>query len=105
MLASGQVVALHPSSVLYGRRPACIVYDELLRTTRDYARQACSPSSCEGHARMCFFTHGLQERALIRMQPLDMQQSACITPSTLLLHIFLALVPLCRSCTRAGNSD
>lgn len=43
VLASGQVVALHPSSVLCGKRPACIVYDELLRTTRDYARQACLP--------------------------------------------------------------
>ncbi|KAK9838275.1 hypothetical protein WJX81_001973 [Elliptochloris bilobata] len=39
VLASGQAVALHPSSVLCGKRPACIVFDELLRTTRDYARQ------------------------------------------------------------------
>ena len=40
VLATGQAVALHPSSVLCGERPPCIVFDELLRTTRDYARQA-----------------------------------------------------------------
>jgi hypothetical protein len=40
VLATGQAVALHPSSVLCGKRPPCIVFDELLRTTRDYARQA-----------------------------------------------------------------
>ena len=44
MLASGQAVALHPSSTLCGKRPPCIVFDELLRTTRDYARQARSSS-------------------------------------------------------------
>lgn len=44
MLASGQAVALHPSSTLCGKRPPCIVFDELLRTTRDYARQVCSSS-------------------------------------------------------------
>ena len=38
MMASGQIVAIHPSSVLCGRKPRCIVFDELLRTTRNYAR-------------------------------------------------------------------
>ena len=44
MLSSGQAVALHPSSTLCGKRPPCIIFDELLRTTRDYARQVCSSS-------------------------------------------------------------
>lgn len=31
-------MSIHPSSVLSGRKPRCIVFDELLRTTRNYAR-------------------------------------------------------------------
>ena len=31
-------MSIHPSSVLHGRKPRCIVFDELLRTTRSYAR-------------------------------------------------------------------
>lgn len=98
MLASGQVVALHPSSVLCGKRPACIVYDELLRTTRDYARQACIPSGHEGG----MHTVDLITHAQV-MQ--DMQQSACIIQCIRLLHILLALVYLYQSCARAGNCD
>jgi ATP-dependent RNA helicase DHR2 len=41
-LAGRQAVAIHPSSVLYGRigtsRPAAIVYSEFVYTTRAYAR-------------------------------------------------------------------
>eukprot|EP00850_Spirogloea_muscicola_P014566 SM000105S13911 [mRNA] locus=s105:306688:310827:- [translate_table: standard] len=37
-LASGQIVSIHPSSVLFGKRPACIVFNELVRTSRQYAR-------------------------------------------------------------------
>ncbi|BDA45577.1 ATP-dependent RNA helicase DHX8 [Coccomyxa sp. Obi] len=38
VIASGQIVSIHPSSILSGRKPRCIVFDELLRTTRNYAR-------------------------------------------------------------------
>lgn len=37
-LASGQTVAIHPSSVLLGRKPECVVFNELVRTTRQYIR-------------------------------------------------------------------
>lgn len=40
MISSGQAVAIHPSSVLHGRKPECIVFNELVRTTRQYARDA-----------------------------------------------------------------
>ena len=36
--ASSQKVMIHPSSVLHGRKPPCIIFEELLRTTRSYAR-------------------------------------------------------------------
>lgn len=36
--ASSQTVSIHPSSVLHAKKPRCIVFDELLRTTRSYAR-------------------------------------------------------------------
>jgi len=36
--ASSQTVSIHPSSVLHSKKPRCIVFDELLRTTRSYAR-------------------------------------------------------------------
>ncbi|KAF8063655.1 RID1 [Scenedesmus sp. PABB004] len=39
VLATGQVVALHPSSVLRGRAPEVVVFSELVRTTRHYARE------------------------------------------------------------------
>ncbi|KAK9828750.1 hypothetical protein WJX72_001917 [[Myrmecia] bisecta] len=39
VLASSQMVALHPSSVLCGKRPPCCVFSELVCTTRAYARQ------------------------------------------------------------------
>ena len=38
MLGSGQLVHLHPSSVLVGKKPDYVVFDELVRTTRTYAR-------------------------------------------------------------------
>jgi len=39
VVASGQSVHLHPSSVLHGKRkPECIVFTELVRTTRQYVR-------------------------------------------------------------------
>lgn len=42
MVASGQTVSIHPSSVLCGKRPQCIVFDELLHTSRAYARTVSS---------------------------------------------------------------
>lgn len=38
MIATGQVVTIHPSSVLSSKKPPCIVFDELVLTTRQYAR-------------------------------------------------------------------
>jgi ATP-dependent RNA helicase DHX8/PRP22 len=40
MIGSGQEVSIHPGSALVKRRPPCIVFAELLHTTRDYARDA-----------------------------------------------------------------
>lgn len=42
VIASGQAVAIHPSSVLRAQnaKPECIVFNELVRTTRQYARDA-----------------------------------------------------------------
>jgi ATP-dependent RNA helicase DHX8/PRP22 len=40
VIATGQAVAIHPSSVLRGAKPECIVFSELVRTTRQYARDA-----------------------------------------------------------------
>lgn len=39
VLATGQLVAIHPSSVSHGRRPEAVVFSELVKTTRQYARQ------------------------------------------------------------------
>ncbi len=39
MVASGQTVHIHPSSVLCGKPTPCIVFGELIHTTRSYARQ------------------------------------------------------------------
>lgn len=36
-----QPVAIHPSSVLFHCRPACVVYTELLHTGRCYMRDLC----------------------------------------------------------------
>lgn len=51
-------MSIHPSSVLHGRKPRCIVFDELLRTTRSYARNvtAVEPSWLPEAAPMYF--HG-----------------------------------------------
>ena len=38
VIATGQLVSIHPSSVLSNKKPACIVFDELVLTTRQYAR-------------------------------------------------------------------
>lgn len=38
LFATSQVVHLHPSSALCGKTPACIVFNELVRTTKQYAR-------------------------------------------------------------------
>lgn len=37
MVASGQIVSIHPASVLYGKQAKCIVFSELIRTVRSYA--------------------------------------------------------------------
>jgi ATP-dependent RNA helicase DHX8/PRP22 len=38
LVATNQLVMIHPSSVLSGRKAACIVFDELVQTARLYAR-------------------------------------------------------------------
>lgn len=40
VIATGQSVAIHPSSVLCGKKAECVVFNELVRTTRQYARDA-----------------------------------------------------------------
>jgi hypothetical protein len=39
VVTSGHTVSIHPSSVLYGKKTRCIVFGELIHTTRNYARQ------------------------------------------------------------------
>jgi ATP-dependent RNA helicase DHX8/PRP22 len=38
VIATGQLVHIHPSSVLLQRKPECVVFNELVRTTKHYAR-------------------------------------------------------------------
>lgn len=40
-LGSHQGVAIHPSSVLFHCKPACVVYNGLLRTNKCYMRDLC----------------------------------------------------------------
>ncbi|PNW80770.1 hypothetical protein CHLRE_07g329150v5 [Chlamydomonas reinhardtii] len=40
VIATGRQVFLHPSSVLLERKPDCLVFNELMHTTRTYARDA-----------------------------------------------------------------
>ncbi|KAG0469553.1 hypothetical protein HPP92_016253 [Vanilla planifolia] len=37
-MASGQIVQIHPSSVLFRTKPECIVFNELIRTNQNYVR-------------------------------------------------------------------
>eukprot|EP00250_Pteridium_aquilinum_P014497 c22029_g1_i2 orf=326-2476(+) len=37
-MASGQTVSIHPSSVLFGKKPDCLIFNELVCTTRHYIR-------------------------------------------------------------------
>ncbi|GBG74498.1 hypothetical protein CBR_g18908 [Chara braunii] len=37
-LGSGQTVSIHPSSVMFGGKPDCVVFDEMVRTNRLYIR-------------------------------------------------------------------
>ena len=37
-LSSAQSVSIHPSSVLFGTKPECVVFNELVRTNRSYIR-------------------------------------------------------------------
>ncbi|ERN01629.1 pre-mRNA-splicing factor ATP-dependent RNA helicase DEAH10 [Amborella trichopoda] len=37
-MASGQTVQIHPSSVLFGTKPDCIIFNELVRTNHNYIR-------------------------------------------------------------------
>lgn len=37
-MSSGQVVSIHPSSVLFGKKPDCLIFNELVCTTRHYIR-------------------------------------------------------------------
>ncbi len=38
MIATSQQVFIHPSSVLCGRKPECVVFNELVATSKQYAR-------------------------------------------------------------------
>lgn len=38
VIATGQAVHIHPSSVLHGRNLECIIFTELVKTTKQYAR-------------------------------------------------------------------
>ncbi|KAK9861172.1 hypothetical protein WJX84_009752 [Apatococcus fuscideae] len=42
VIGTGQEVSIHPSSVLSGSKPDCIVFNELVFTRRNYARTMCS---------------------------------------------------------------
>jgi hypothetical protein len=37
-IANGRTVSIHPSSVLFGQKPDCAIYNELVRTSREYMR-------------------------------------------------------------------
>ncbi|KAK6931345.1 Helicase, C-terminal [Dillenia turbinata] len=37
-LSNGQVVQIHPSSVLHGKNPECIIFNELVRTNKNFIR-------------------------------------------------------------------
>eukprot|EP01018_Ginkgo_biloba_P026806 Gb_11931 [translate_table: standard] len=37
-MANGQKVSIHPSSVLFGKKPDCIIFNELVRTNHNYVR-------------------------------------------------------------------
>ncbi|XP_064629745.1 ATP-dependent RNA helicase DHX33-like [Lineus longissimus] len=40
-LGSKKTVAIHPSSALFMSKPACVVYNELVKTTKSYMRDLC----------------------------------------------------------------
>ena len=42
VIGTGQEVSIHPSSVLQGSKPECIIFNELVFTRRNYARTVCS---------------------------------------------------------------
>ncbi|KAK9866673.1 hypothetical protein WJX84_001022 [Apatococcus fuscideae] len=42
VIGTGQEVSIHPSSVLSGSKPECIVFNELVFTRRNYARTVCN---------------------------------------------------------------
>ena len=37
-LADNQIVNIHPSSVLHGQKPDCVLYNELVLTSKQYIR-------------------------------------------------------------------
>lgn len=37
-MANGQQVSIHPSSVLFGTKPDCVIFNELIRTNQNYVR-------------------------------------------------------------------
>lgn len=41
VIATKQIVHLHPSSVLKGKAPEVVVFSELVKTTKQYARDVC----------------------------------------------------------------
>lgn len=41
ILSNGQMVQIHPSSVLFRAKPECIIFDKLVRTNNSYIRNLC----------------------------------------------------------------
>ena len=41
VLSTGQLASIHPSSVLAGQKPSCILFNEIVKTTKQYMRDCC----------------------------------------------------------------
>ena len=59
MLMSGRQVVIHPSSVLCGKKPSCIVFNDMIWTTRQYARgiSVIEPAWLAEHAPAFYTAH------------------------------------------------
>lgn len=36
VLSTGQAVSMHPSTVLFGKKPTCVIFSEVVWTTKQY---------------------------------------------------------------------
>ena len=63
VITSGQAVALHPSSVLFGTKPSCVVFNEIVWTTKQYMVAASAVEQQWLHERgPNFFVHKSKEK-------------------------------------------